>query len=91
MIDDIKKGKIQCMLGDRTGIVKAYLDEIKFIKEGVVILMMGMDVDMSDSHITVVNTKNTIIKTVKEQIPRINMSNNISAKEYEEVSDDDDE
>ena len=67
------------------------IDEVKFIKEGKVLFLMGVDVDMSNAHIKIVTTKNSIIKPCEEKIPRINMAKNISIKEYEEISDDDDD
>ena len=82
MIDEIKNGKIHCMLGDRTGIVSACIDEVGFLKEGVVVFLMGVEVDMSTAHIKILTTKNSIIKQTKEQIPRINLANNVSEREF---------
>ncbi len=50
---------------------------------------MGVDVDMEGGHIKIVTTKGSIIKPSDHKFRKEVLSNNISQREYEEVSDDD--
>ena len=51
--------------------------------------MMGVDVDMEGGHIKIVTTKGSTIKPSDHKFRKEVLSNNISQREYEEISDDD--